>query len=216
MNKKFCSNCGAELSVADSFCSNCGTKQSYSESYSSNSVDEESTKMIRFTDAITKCLKKTFDLNGVATRAEYWWFFLLRRIVLFGSLCINTYVCIHYRPMFAFSEIRPIALFAIPVILGFVSITITVATLSVSVRRLHDTNSSGHFMWLSFVPLFGIIALLIIFCQKSVVTGNKYRNVSINNGTNIWIILLYVIYSILAALIYFGMYVGQMYLMFYA
>lgn len=212
MKIKYCSNCGAELSVKDSFCANCGTRQSYIENNSTNNLEK---KRIRFTDAVTKCLKNAFNLSGVATRAEYWWFYLFNRIALFGVLYINAYVGINYRSAIVFSEIHPAVLFSISVILGLVSSVIAIASLSVAVRRLHDTNLSGRFIFLGFIPLFGLIALLVIFCQKSVVNGNKYRNVSMDKSKKIWIIVLYVIYSMLAALIYIGIYINEMHFMLY-
>lgn len=210
-----CSNCGAELSVKDSFCANCGTRQSYIENNSTNNLEKDSTKRIRFTDAVTKCLKNAFNLSGVAIRAEYWWFYLFNRIALFGVLYINAYVGINYRSAIVFSEIHPAVLFSISVILGLVSSVIAIASLSVAVRRLHDTNLSGRFIFLGFIPLFGLIALLVIFCQKSVVNGNKYRNVSMDKSKKIWIIVLYLIYSMLAALIYIGIYINEMHFMLY-
>lgn len=215
MKIKYCSNCGAELSVKDSFCANCGTRQSYIENNSTNNLEKDSTKRIRFTDAVTKCLKNAFNLSGVATRAEYWWFYLFNRIALFGILYINAYVGINYRSAIVFSEIHPAVLFSISVILGLVSSVIAIASLSVAVRRLHDTNLSGRFIFLGFIPLLGLISLLVIFCQKSVVNGNKYRNVSMDKSKKIWIIVLYVIYSMLAALIYIGIYINEMHFMLY-
>lgn len=212
MKIKYCSNCGAELSVKDSFCANCGTRQSYIENNSTNNLEK---KRIRFTDAVTKCLKNAFNLSGVATRAEYWWFYLFNRIALFGILYINAYVGINYRSAIVFSEIHPAVLFSISVILGLVSSVIAIASLSVAVRRLHDTNLSGRFIFLGFIPLLGLISLLVIFCQKSVVNGNKYRNVSMDKSKKIWIIVLYVIYSMLAALIYIGIYINEMHFMLY-
>lgn len=215
MEIKYCSNCGTELSVGDSFCSNCGTRQSYIENNSTNNLEKDSTKMIRFTDAVTKCLKNAFNLIGVATRAEYWWFYLFKIIALFGVLYANAYIGINYRSMLVFSKIHPAVLFSVPVILGIISSVITIASLSVAVRRLHDTNLSGRFILLGFIPLFGLIALLIMFCQKSVVNGNKYRNISMNKSKKIRIIVLYVIYSMLAAWLYIGMYISEMHFMLY-
>ncbi|CAI2554437.1 hypothetical protein AKUH4B114J_01220 [Apilactobacillus kunkeei] len=215
MEIKYCSKCGTELSVDDSFCSNCGTRQSYIENNTISNLEKDSTKRIRFTDAVTKCLKNAFNLSGVATRAEYWWFYLFKAIALFGILYANAYVGINYRSAIVLSKIHPAFLFAISVILGLVSSVIAIASLSVAVRRLHDTNLSGRFICLGFIPFLGIIALIVMFCQKSVVNGNKYINVGMNNSKKIRIIVLYVIYSMLAAWLYIGMYISEMHFMLY-
>lgn len=49
-----------------------------------------------------------------------------------------------------------------------------IATLSASVRRLHDVNKSGAYVLLNLIPLVGQVALLIMLLQK----GSKYNRVS--------------------------------------
>lgn len=47
-------------------------------------------------------------------------------------------------------------------------------SLAVSVRRLHDTNKSGWWLFMAFLPLIGWIILLIWMCQDSDYRTNKY------------------------------------------
>lgn len=210
MKTKYCTNCGTELSISSSFCSNCGARQSYIEDKSSNNSRNNSTKMIRFTDAIPKCIREAFNLNGVATRAEYWWFYLFMQLVLFGSFFANIYVCIRYGSLAFIRETPTFPLFIVSIVLGLIPSAASVALLSVSIRRLHDINQTGHFLWLKLIPFFGSLALLIMFCQSSITEDNKYRKDNLKNKTNAGIITLYVAYSILSVLVYAGFYASVM------
>ncbi|MBM7051920.1 MULTISPECIES: DUF805 domain-containing protein [unclassified Rothia (in: high G+C Gram-positive bacteria)] len=56
-----------------------------------------------------------------------------------------------------------------------ISYVITVVpTLSLSVRRLHDTNRSGHWMWINLVPVAGSIVSLVQSSQKPVTAGKRF------------------------------------------
>lgn len=99
--------------------------------------------MISFKQALLTCLYyKIVNFRDRATRAEYWWFFL-----------------------FAFVVQQIIGLFS--VLPGGIYIVITIllyvgwAQLAVTVRRLHDLNQSGHWLWLAYGPAFVGIALMM-------------------------------------------------------
>ena len=56
----------------------------------------------------------------------------------------------------------------------FYDIFFIIATLSASIRRLHDINKSGAYVLLNLIPLIGQVILLIMLLQK----GSKYDRVS--------------------------------------
>ena len=100
-------------------------------------------------------LKKYAIFNGRARRKEYWMFFLFNliiSIVLFLiSLVIKTEIL---------SYIYMLAVLMPGIALG--------------ARRLHDTNRSGWWLLISFVPVVGLIVLIIFFVQDSTPGENKY------------------------------------------
>ena len=51
---------------------------------------------------------------------------------------------------------------------------ITIPVLSVTCRRLHDTNRSGWFLLLYFIPLIGLIWLLVLCCLEGTEGENRY------------------------------------------
>ena len=46
--------------------------------------------------------------------------------------------------------------------------------LAVTVRRLHDTNNSGAFLLIAFVPLIGFIWLFVLLIKEGNKGSNKY------------------------------------------
>ncbi|EHA0861479.1 DUF805 domain-containing protein [Salmonella enterica] len=47
-------------------------------------------------------------------------------------------------------------------------------TISVTIRRLHDTDRSGWWYLLNFIPIIGDIVLLIFMCQKGTEGENRF------------------------------------------
>lgn len=142
--------------------------------------------MATFTSAIKTCLvTKPFNYKDRAPRSEYWYFYLFT--LLFGFVG---------------------GMFSIIPVLGFVvglcQFYFFLCGISAGVRRLHDTNRSGHWMWLILVPIaistlcfllaimqrsetlvtvgyifiaifaVGAIALIIFFCTKGTVGSNRF------------------------------------------
>lgn len=59
-----------------------------------------------------------------------------------------------------------------------------IATLSASVRRLHDINKSGAYVLLNLIPLVGQVALLIMLLQENEADKKKVVDDPIHNMDN--------------------------------
>lgn len=59
-----------------------------------------------------------------------------------------------------------------------------IATLSASVRRLHDINKSGAYVLLNLIPLVGQVILLIMLLQENEVDKNKVVDDPLSNMSN--------------------------------
>lgn len=55
----------------------------------------------------------------------------------------------------------------IGVLSGIFTLALLIPSLSVSVRRLHDTDRSGWWLLIGLIPLIGGIILLVFFVQDS-------------------------------------------------
>jgi uncharacterized membrane protein YhaH (DUF805 family) len=104
-------------------------------------------------------IKKYGVFYGRARRKEFWYFYLLNFIIgiIIGLLT--------FFPNFG-------KIFEIISIVY--SLALFVPMLAVSVRRLHDINRSGFYLFLALIPLAGIIKLIIYLSQDSFPDENKY------------------------------------------
>lgn len=121
--------------------------------------DEENKKdkgRINLFTAYVLMWKKTFDYKGCTTRKEYWYAILMSLIVWIAVLFVDIIL----------------GATAIPFLLY--SLAICVSWLSIGVRRLHDANKSGHWMWL-FITVYGGIVPVIFFLLKGVDKNNRFK-----------------------------------------
>lgn len=102
------------------------------------------------------------NFNGRARREEYWMFLLFNFLIVIGIALISGFLT-----GIANSEAF-MSLYFIYII------GITVPSLAVAVRRLHDTNKSGWFYLIALIPLIGGIWLLILFLTEGDVGPNQY------------------------------------------
>ena len=131
----------------------------YIEPFSSGESAGKNFLYMIFSEAVKTCLvDKYATFSGRATRSEYWY------LVLFGYLLAFIIVFV------GMSVESPELMIGLSTVLGLI---LFVPSLSVCVRRLHDTGRSGWWYLLILIPYVGGIALFIIFCLKSD-DNNKY------------------------------------------
>jgi uncharacterized membrane protein YhaH (DUF805 family) len=99
-------------------------------------------------EAVSSCFKKYATFSGRSTRSEFWWFYLAYILVLFVGGEITEYAYLLF-----FMMIIPY--------------------LAVAVRRMHDGNHSG---WWLFVPIVNLV-----FLVSSGTDGpNRFGDIAIN------------------------------------
>jgi uncharacterized membrane protein YhaH (DUF805 family) len=145
-------------------------------------------------------LKKYAVFSGRACRKEYWFFVLFNFIIglILGLLTLIPVA----------GNIAGILSFAY--YLGII-----IPAIAVTIRRLHDIGRSGLSLFFIFIPLVGII-MLIVFMAKDGTSGeNKYgqniKSVEINDSTEKtekktgkrWIIPLIIILALFIMVIYY-------------
>jgi uncharacterized membrane protein YhaH (DUF805 family) len=101
-------------------------------------------------------LKQYAVFDGRARRQEYWMFILIHVIIVIVLSTIEGVIGLG----------------------GMLSTIYTLAVLvpniAVAVRRLHDTSRSGWWVLIGFIPLIGLIVLIIFFVQDSTPGSNEY------------------------------------------
>lgn len=60
------------------------------------------------------------------------------------------------------------------------ALAVLLPTLAVTVRRLHDTNRSGWWIFISLIPLIGAIWLIVLLAKKGSEGKNKFGAVPTN------------------------------------
>ena len=106
-----------------------------------------------FSESISTCFKKYFVFEGRASRSEYWWF----QLIVSPSYLISTILE------------NEIAYF----FLGITLFTL-IPAISAGVRRLHDTNRSGFFLLVSFIPFIGGLVLLFFLIPEGTKGKNRF------------------------------------------
>jgi uncharacterized membrane protein YhaH (DUF805 family) len=98
------------------------------------------------------------DFNGRARRSEYWYF------VLFNFIAMIVVV-----------GIASLLLGRLGSLIIFVYyLGIIIPNIAVLVRRLHDVGKSGWFYFVAFIPLVGVIWLLVLLCTDGDYGPNEY------------------------------------------
>ena len=112
-----------------------------------------------FGQAISHVFGNLSNFEGRASRSEFWWWYLFIVIINFVVSIIENMV----RGSWGFG-----------IIAWIVWIILTLATLAVGCRRLHDTGKSGWLQLLLLLPCIGTIILIIFWAMPSSPGPNQY------------------------------------------
>ena len=109
-----------------------------------------------------KALTNYTEFGGRARRKEYWFFILFNILISIAFTIIDGVTGLY-------SIETGVGLFS-----GIYSLAILVPSIAVGVRRLHDTNRSGWWLLISFIPLIGAIILIVFLASDSNSEENQY------------------------------------------
>jgi uncharacterized membrane protein YhaH (DUF805 family) len=112
-----------------------------------------------FGDAIAICFRKYVDFTGRARRAEYWWWTLFNVLVSLGLGVVDVMIASAGGPA-ALSNLAGLALL--------------LPSLTAGVRRLHDTDRVGWWLFLWIIPLVGWIIIIVFLCQRGTEGPNRF------------------------------------------
>ena len=105
-------------------------------------------------NSVAICFSRYFDFEGRSSRSEFWHWQLFR-VLLFLSLT--------FLETILFSGLN-----------FTLNLFLLIPEISVSIRRLHDTNKSGLWYLLTFT-IIGIIPLIYFYSLKGDETKNNYN-----------------------------------------
>ena len=147
-----CPKCGSTMTNEDRFCGRCGTGLT---SLSGHRADGSTPQgVVSFSDAVKLGFQGYFKFNGRSTRAEFWWWQLFLLITgIMGALIDVAIGNDYFTSIFFFGILIP--------------------SWAVLVRRLHDTNKTGWWILIMFIPFAGIV-LFVFIVQGSNMGTNEY------------------------------------------
>ena len=128
------------------------------------------------------CLKHYADFNGRARRSEYWFFTLVHSLLVILPIIIGLVMIVTasltqlHHPASEAPRYGNVGVFII-FIFALLHLALFIPQLAVSVRRLHDTDKSGFFILIAFIPYVGVIGgivLLVFYCMDSTPGYNQY------------------------------------------
>ena len=108
-----------------------------------------------FSEAVKDGFDHYVKFDGRASRAAFWWWVLFAILVAIAANIIDAIIGIYL-----FSWLTSLALL--------------LPGLSVSIRRLHDTNRTGWWILIGLIPLIGFIVLLIFYLEQGTPGPNEY------------------------------------------
>ncbi|MEM9583270.1 MAG: DUF805 domain-containing protein [Pseudomonadota bacterium] len=116
--------------------------------------------------ATASVFRNYVSMDGRATRAEYWWWGFTYTAICLASTTLSV---LSVQPGWP----QMVALVNGALLFAFLLATI-VPSLTVTVRRLHDTGRSGFWMLITFIPLIGAIWFLILMVLPSEQGENRF------------------------------------------
>lgn len=185
---KFCKNCGAKLQEGAVVCLNCGVMAGDGIKYCHNcgaqpdplavicvkcgcSLEnfKKTKRIMSMGEATKSCFSKYASFSGRARRSEYWFF------NLFCALCtlpFYIFACV------MLAEVGEGELAYIPLFTGcLLQLIFFIPSLSVMVRRLHDTGRSGWWALLLIVvssTAVGAALAIVLLALDSQPKRNEY------------------------------------------
>lgn len=107
-------------------------------------------------------LKKYAVFSGRARRKEYWYFALFNAIFAIVLGLVDSVT-----GLFDFET-------GLGLLSGLYSLAVLIPSLSVAVRRLHDTGRSGWWLLIALIPFIGALVLLVFMLFDSDPNDNEY------------------------------------------
>ena len=111
---------------------------------------------------VMSALKKYAVFSGRSQRSEYWFYILIYMILYIVLSVIDAVLGLY-------SNHAQIGLLS-----GLLALVLFIPSIAVAARRLHDTGRTGWWQLIAFIPLIGIIVLIVFLASDSEPGTNKY------------------------------------------
>jgi uncharacterized membrane protein YhaH (DUF805 family) len=114
---------------------------------------------MNFTEAIQSGFQNYANFNGRAQRSAFWYWALF---------CFIASIVLGFVDMAIFGSE------GVPLLQGLFGLATLIPYLAVGARRLHDTDRSGWWQLLHFIPIIGTIVLIIWMASRGTPGDNRF------------------------------------------
>jgi len=119
---------------------------------------------VSFTESVRTVYRKYAVASGRASRPEYWWFQLFLVLALVGWYALFIIGFVINRTLGGLVGIGLVIFFLATIL----------PSIGVTVRRLHDTDKSGWWIFISLIPYIGSLILLVLLALDSTPGPNRF------------------------------------------
>lgn len=130
-----------------------------------------------FGESVKTCFRKYAVFKGRACRSEFWWFVLFTLIV---DVALDFVMGLFMIPLLFKGEFNAESITNVSSPFGIVSLVFALAfllpSLGVMVRRLHDTNKSGWWVFLFYMLSLIVVAVTVVLGLTSFAFGENPAN----------------------------------------
>jgi uncharacterized membrane protein YhaH (DUF805 family) len=107
-------------------------------------------------------MRRYIDFSGRTGRKDYWLYVLVYFIIYIVAAAIDAGVFgVHLGQ-------------SVGILTGIVGLVHLIPGIAVGVRRLHDTDRSGWWILIVFVPVIGWIWLVVLYCFAGTPGANRF------------------------------------------
>jgi uncharacterized membrane protein YhaH (DUF805 family) len=124
-------------------------------------------KSVGFGEAVSTCFRKYADFDGRASRPEFWFWQLFVFLTILAVSIIGLIIA---------AIIPNVGIGVLLVGCIIAALAFFLPGLAVTVRRLHDSDKSGWFILLTFIPFLaiGTICLIVFGCLPGTPGHNRF------------------------------------------
>jgi uncharacterized membrane protein YhaH (DUF805 family) len=126
-------------------------------------------------EAVSSVFNKYATFSGRARRSEFWWFALFQ-VVIYVVLYAVTIVIALNTPTVRGETPAVIGIFGF--LFFAIGLGLALPNIALMVRRLHDTDNTGWFYFLTVIPFFGSIVALVFALLPSNPAGARFDAVA--------------------------------------
>ncbi len=117
---------------------------------------------VTFSNCLPVIFSKFAVGKGRASRSEYWFFQLWQVIIVIGGFIFIS--------LFGNTSTAEVLM----IIFLLTLFALVIPNVTCTVRRLHDTGRSAHYLWFSLIPFIGGIIMFVFSVEPSQIGANQY------------------------------------------